>query len=484
MICFAVNIGSALAQSPTNKILDIDGQNRFDEPALTLTPNQEEQLTDYLNRLEGAEDSDKKKSHFSQRAAHRKSQNDDDELRIGIILPETRLKNLVGLMHQAAQMALFNSDHPNVQLFFYNIDKINKKDARKIIKRTNKDKIDIILGPLFAESVAEIAPFAGKNGVPVIAFSNSEDIAREGVYVFGLTPTPQTKQIINYSLDERNKNIAIFAPANDYGRLIVDNARKILNENQKKLNYVAFYDEESKDLSQQVRQFSHYDYRKLQLNRLKKEIATTLKNGNSGEIEILSKRILEDISPNLRQNYQNLPASNILSREARRLNDIDTITPPPFDSVLIAVNSSKIMRTIISLFSFFDINTKNTHIYGLQLWDEIPSLQKDPAMVNARHVTLDSKNYRKFKKDYRALFNKKPPTLIALVYDATNFAIEASSKTGRILPEDLERITGYHGVTANIRFKQNGAVERLYGIKLIDGAKSRNILNVPDNFSN
>ena len=88
MICLLANISSAFAQSPTDKILDIDGQNNFDTPALTLTPNQEEQLTDYLNRDEEAEDKDKKKSHFSQKTAHRKSQNDDDELRIGIILPE------------------------------------------------------------------------------------------------------------------------------------------------------------------------------------------------------------------------------------------------------------------------------------------------------------------------------------------------------------------------------------------------------------
>ena len=92
MICFIANIGGAFAQSPADRILDIDGQNSFDKPALTLTPNQEEQLTDYLNRVEEAEDKDKKKSHFSQKTAHRKSQNDDDELRIGIILPETRLK--------------------------------------------------------------------------------------------------------------------------------------------------------------------------------------------------------------------------------------------------------------------------------------------------------------------------------------------------------------------------------------------------------
>ncbi len=454
------------------------------EPEFIVTPKQEELFLEHYSTKRYPELSEITKNstnNFSIAAARQRLSRRDTELKIGLILPETRLENLVQLMHYAAQMAFFDSNLKNARLFFYDIG-TNDPQALAVIQQATRDEVDIILGPLFSESVTRIAPFAGANGLPMVVFSNSENVADTGVYVFGLTPNAQAKQIIQYGLAQKIKKFAVFAPESEYGRLIVDNTTSLLNETGNELSYLTFYDEKSADLSQQVRQFAHFDYRKLQLTLQKQTIKKILAGGDPNKMRKLSNQLQKNLSRSLRKYYKNFAPEEILHLESKRLNDVDTITPPPFDGVLIVASSSRILRTIVSLFSFYDINAQNVKIYGLQLWDEMKTLKNNPALQYARHITLDSSRYQNFRNRYKALFGKNPPTLVSLVYDATLLAISASKNEGKIDMTNLHTAQGYNGVGSRFRFLENGTVERLYGIKMIEGARSRTIQNVPKYF--
>ena len=57
----------------------------------------------------------------------------------------------------------------------------------------------LILGPLLAEDVRAAAPVARRAGVPVIAFSNDEGVAGNGVYIMGFTPDQSIGRVVGYA---------------------------------------------------------------------------------------------------------------------------------------------------------------------------------------------------------------------------------------------------------------------------------------------
>ncbi|MCH9853769.1 MAG: penicillin-binding protein activator [Alphaproteobacteria bacterium] len=476
-------VKTAYAQ-PDSTILNLsDSQNSLSQPSLSLTPYDEQTFQEFLLKRDGVginNDNQNPNQNFSTSAAKKRLSQNDGELRIGIILPETKLEKLVELMHNAAQMALFDSNKQNTKLFFYNIGETDSQ-LNNVVKQVTRDNIDIILGPLFAESVSKIAPLVGKIGLPIIAFSNSEAIAETGTYVFGLTPAQQAKQIINYALANGSKKIAIFTPENDYGRLVTQTVKNELAKYNKELAYLTYYDEDSTDLSQQVRQFTHYDYRKSQLNLHKKQVAQISRSRDAQAMKDIVAKIKRLAPPKTVERYETLSDRNVIRSELSRLDDLDTVSGPPFDAVLMVVGSSRLLQTIISLFAFYDLNTQNVTIYGLQLWDEMRRLASDPALSGALHVSIDSPRYQDFRRRYRQLFGKTAPTLVSLVYDATSLALTIG-KDGNINPAHLHVANGYSGVGSHFRLLENGTVERLYSIKRISGKNSKLVQIAPTKF--
>ena len=72
----------------------------------------------------------------------------------------------------------------------------------------------LILGPLFAGSVAAVAPAARAAGVKVIAFSNDEKVAGDGVFTMGFLPREQVRRVINYAIVQGRRRFAVLAPNN------------------------------------------------------------------------------------------------------------------------------------------------------------------------------------------------------------------------------------------------------------------------------
>ncbi len=77
-------------------------------------------------------------------------------------------------MKQAAELALFERDNPTLQLIVKD-DKGTPEGAKAAaeIAEAVKAGAALILGPLFAKSVAAVAPVARQAGIPVITFSKS-----------------------------------------------------------------------------------------------------------------------------------------------------------------------------------------------------------------------------------------------------------------------------------------------------------------------
>src|SRR5262245_66025093 len=72
-------------------------------------------------------------------------------------------------LKQAGELALFDRDSPNLQLLIKD-DKGTPEGAAAAASDAIKDGASLILGPLFAKSVAAVAPIARQADVPEVDF--------------------------------------------------------------------------------------------------------------------------------------------------------------------------------------------------------------------------------------------------------------------------------------------------------------------------
>jgi ABC-type branched-subunit amino acid transport system substrate-binding protein len=63
-----------------------------------------------------------------------------------------------------------------------------------------------------------VAPIAARRGVPVIAFSNDDSVAGDGVYLMGLDPGQSVRRVVAYARSRGAQRFAAIVPTGDYGQ--------------------------------------------------------------------------------------------------------------------------------------------------------------------------------------------------------------------------------------------------------------------------
>ncbi len=144
------------------------------------------------------------------------------QVRVGLILPLSAAGN-VGVaaqsMRNAGEMALAEFHNPNIQLLVKD-DGASAFGAQQAAQQALEEGAQIILGPLFAQSVAAVGQVARARNVPVIAFSTDASVAAHGVYLLSFLPESDAERIISYSASVGKRAIAALIPDNAYGSVV------------------------------------------------------------------------------------------------------------------------------------------------------------------------------------------------------------------------------------------------------------------------
>jgi branched-chain amino acid transport system substrate-binding protein len=142
-------------------------------------------------------------------------------VKVALLLPVTASGSTPGVakaLKQAAELALFDFDNPNVSL----IPKDTKgtaDGARLAAESALQDGAELIIGPLFAQEVNAAAPVARQRGVPMIAFSSDEKVAGNGVYLLSFLAGRDVPRIVSFAMAQGKRNFAELVPQSAYGRL-------------------------------------------------------------------------------------------------------------------------------------------------------------------------------------------------------------------------------------------------------------------------
>jgi ABC-type branched-subunit amino acid transport system substrate-binding protein len=136
---------------------------------------------------------------------------------VAVILPLTGGDGPVGTsISNAARLALSDTGEKSIKITVY--DSTVPGGAAAAAQRAIADGNRLILGPLLAEDVRAAAPVARKAGVPVIAFSNDEGVAGDGVYIMGFTPDQSIGRVVGYARSKGSSRFAALVPTGLYGQ--------------------------------------------------------------------------------------------------------------------------------------------------------------------------------------------------------------------------------------------------------------------------
>jgi len=144
------------------------------------------------------------------------------EVKAGLILPLSAAGNagVAGQsMRNAAEMAVAEFNNPNVQLLLKD-DGGTAEAARLAAQQALDEGAEIILGPLFAQSVSVVGQMARSRNIPVIAFSTDANVASAGVYLLSFLPESDVDRIVQYAGSTGKRSYAALIPDNPYGTVV------------------------------------------------------------------------------------------------------------------------------------------------------------------------------------------------------------------------------------------------------------------------
>lgn len=144
------------------------------------------------------------------------------EVKAGLILPLTAAGNagIAGQsMRNAAEMAVAEFNAPNIQILVMD-DGGNAEAARQGAQQAVDQGAEIILGPLFAQSVSVVGQVARTRNIPVIAFSTDANVASSGVYLLSFLPETDVDRIVQYATSTGKRSYVALIPDNPYGTVV------------------------------------------------------------------------------------------------------------------------------------------------------------------------------------------------------------------------------------------------------------------------
>jgi branched-chain amino acid transport system substrate-binding protein len=144
------------------------------------------------------------------------------QVKVGLILPLSAGGNagVAALsMRNAAEMALAEFNNPDLQLLVKD-DSGNAFGAQQAAQQALDEGAELILGPLFAQSVGPVGQLARSKGVPVVAFSTDANVASRGIYLLSFLPESDVDRIVGYAAGQGKKSFAAAIPDNAYGTVV------------------------------------------------------------------------------------------------------------------------------------------------------------------------------------------------------------------------------------------------------------------------
>jgi ABC-type branched-subunit amino acid transport system substrate-binding protein len=223
-------------------------------------------------------------------------------VRIGVLLPfsngSASTRTLASNLMKAAELALFESKRRNMLLMSAD-EGSGGADAAAAARTLLAEGAEIIIGPLFSQSVSAVAPIARDHAVPVISFSTDRRVAGDGIYLLSFMPASEVKRIVSYAAQQGHSGFAAMVPQTAYGDRVAEAFRDSVREAGARIVDLQSFVPENGEISQpssQVAQSKPDAILIAQGGALLGDIASTLAADGAGsqQVQLLGTGLWDD----------------------------------------------------------------------------------------------------------------------------------------------------------------------------------------------
>lgn len=143
-------------------------------------------------------------------------------VKVALLLPLSATGNAGQIalnLKNASDLALREFQTPAIQILVKD-DRGTPEGARAAASEAIREGAQLIIGPLFAQSVSAAAAIAKPANVPIVAFSTDASSASRGVYLLSFLPQTDVERIVSYAASKGKRSYAALLPANAYGTVV------------------------------------------------------------------------------------------------------------------------------------------------------------------------------------------------------------------------------------------------------------------------
>jgi len=302
----------------------------------------------------------------------------------------------------AAELALFDRDSANLQLLVKD-DKATPEGAAAAATEAIKEGASLILGPLFAKSVAAVAPIARQANVPVVAFSNDRQVAGHGVYLLSFQPGPEIARVVQYATQQGKRRFAALVPDDAFGRLAGSAFKEAVERAGGAVIVLETYPASANGMLEPMRKVSL--------------VLSAAADSEEGRIDALF-----------------LPGGQ---------DNVDRIA---------------------RLMPQAEIDPSTLKVIGTGGMD-YTGAGHNAGLLGAWYPGPDPRGWEEFAQKFAKSYGQAPPRIASLAYDAMSLAVVlADGGEARYAPAQLTRPGGFLGVDGPYRFLADGTADRAQAI--------------------
>lgn len=345
--------------------------------------------------------------------------------RVGVLLPLSGQAAKQGQgLRNATMLALDDVKNPNLILQYYDTQS-TASGARIAAENAIRQHANLIIGPLMSTEVQAIANETIYKGVPVIAFSTSQEVLQPTVYTLGLLVEEQVNRIMTYAAQKGRSRFALLIPDNSTGNAVAKAAVKSAQKNGVRVSVIGYYPPATSDFSEIIKQMTNYNTRKGQLNALKNNLQQKANNGDTAAAKAL-----------------------------QRLKTKEGLGDVGFDAIIIPESGAK-LTSAISMFAYYDVAYPQVQFLGTSIWEN-GYYNKESMIVKSWYPALSRTYSSYFANKYNNLFNERPSSLYSVAYDAVALANSLAKQNLDDLNQAITNPDGYAGINGGFRLFEDG----------------------------
>ena len=351
-------------------------------------------------------------------------------LKIGVLLPLSgKFKDTGESFLKAIQLALFDIGNKNIKIYPKD-SKANALDAYLSAKKFEELGIEIVIGPIFYESLERIGEI---NNITFISLTNKTEKIPKNTISFGINLNSQINALKKYFDKIKISKTVLLSPNSEF----TYQSKSVVEKDVLKFYRNYSYNTNPKKITGEIKKITNYKERKKDLER---------------RIKILEKSDL----------YKD-------KNELKKLEQLHTLGKVNFDSVFV-IDFGERLISVLSSFMFSDVPSNEVNFFTLNQWfDE--TFFNENSTQNLHFPAIDFDNLKKFEKKYYDTFDVKPSKVSILAYDALGLVYYCwFNNDSKFNVNQLHNKNGFKGLHGEFSIRNNISSHSL-GIYKISGKK-------------